>query len=49
MIVCYNYGQPRHLTIDFPNLCSNCTYFFSLDHVMEYKPQLLENIHEKKG
>jgi hypothetical protein len=40
-IICYNCNQPGNLACDFSNPCTMCTYCRSLDHAIEYCPQLV--------
>jgi hypothetical protein len=36
LIISYNCNQPRHLSRDYLNLCTMCTYYRALDYATEY-------------
>jgi hypothetical protein len=37
-IICYKYNQSGHLSHDFQNPCTNCTYYQELDHMTKDCP-----------
>jgi hypothetical protein len=48
-IICYNFAYPGHLERDYYNPCTTCSYYKSLEHVIEYCPMLLTKIQERRG
>lgn len=48
-IICYNYTQLGHLTMECQNPCMNCRYCISFEHVIEDCPVLLAKLQERRG
>jgi hypothetical protein len=46
--MCHNCAQPGHLTRDFHNPCTNCSYCISFDHVIEDCLVLLAKLQERR-
>jgi hypothetical protein len=43
-IICYNHTQLGHLTRDYQNPCTTCSYYNSFEHVIEECPALVAKL-----